>query len=195
MSEHIGSAIDRADFGRQQPEAADPTKDVRSLFMLFHGFYGNLFLSRYATGDLDASGKDKGVKSAMVVWQSDLARFAPDVIRAAADRCKVDHVKYPPTLPEFLTICRALQPRIAHFDKPGAIEMSSGLKSTYTARARAKAMASYREKLAAEVGAVRVDGGLSGLLQLVASAVGLAGGDEVGALRQLDGVLAPRGSR
>lgn len=194
MSEHISAAISRSDFARQQTEAADPTKDVRNLFMLFHGMYGNLFLSRYATGDLDATGKDKGVKSAMVVWQSDLVRFDPEVIRAAADRCKVDHVKYPPTLPEFLTICRALQPRIAHFDKQGAIEMSAGLKSSYTAKARAAAMASYREKLAAEVGAVRVDGGLTGLLQLVASAVGLAGGDEVGALRQLDGVLAPRGA-
>lgn len=195
MSEHISAAINRAEIARQQPESTDAGKAVRSLFMLFHGMYGNLLLSRYATGELDGDGKDKGVKSAMVIWQSDLARFDSDVLRAAAERCKTDYVKYPPTLPEFLTICRALQPRRAHFETQGAIAMSDGLKSSYTAKARAKAMASYREKLAVEVGAVRVDGGLSGLLQLVAAAVGLAGGDEVKALRRFDAVAMPRGAR
>lgn len=195
MSEHISTAIGRADIARQQPDAAEASKAVRSLFMLFHGMYGNLFLSRYATGELDHEGKDKGVKSAMVIWQSDLARFDGDVLRAAAERCKADHVKFPPTLPEFLVICRALQPRRTHFEAQGAIAMSDGLKSSYTARARAQAMATYRANVAAEVGAVRVDGGLSGLLQLVAAAVGLAGGDEVGALRRLDAVAAPRGAQ
>ena len=192
MSEHISAAIARADINRAQPAEADPAKAVRSLFMLFHGMYGNLFLSRYATGEVDAEGKDKGVKSAMVIWQSDLARFDPAVVRSAAERCKTDHPKFPPTLPEFLGLCRALQPRAAHFDKPGAIEMSAGLKSSYTAKARAKAMAAYRAKLDADVGVVRVSAGLAGLCQLVASAIGLAGGDEVAALARMERLTSGR---
>jgi hypothetical protein len=195
MSEHISAAIERADINSAQPAGADAAKAVRSLFMLFHGMYGNLFLSRYATGELDAEGKDKGVKSAMVIWQSDLARFDAAVVRAAAERCKTDHQKFPPTLPEFLALCRALQPRAAHFDKPGAIEMSAGLKSSYTAKARAKAMATYRAKLDSDVGLVRVGSGLSGLCQLVASAVGLAGGDEVAALSGMERLTVAGGTK
>lgn len=195
MSEHISAAIARADISRQSSAEADTSKSVRSLFMLFHGMYGNLFLSRYATGELDAEGKDKGVKSAMVIWQSDLARFDAVVVRSAVERCKADHTKYPPTLPEFLALCRALQPRAAHFDKPGALEMSAGLRSSYTAKARAKAMAAYRAKLDADVGVVRVGAGLAGLCQLVASAVGLAGGDEVAVLAGMERLTAVGGAK
>lgn len=163
--------------------------------MLFHGMYGNLFLSRFATGELDAEGKDRGVKSAMVVWQSDLSRFDADVIRHAAERCKAEHVKFPPTLPEFLEICRSLQPRRASVQTQATIGMSDDLKSSYTAKARAMAMARYRANVAAEVGIVRVDNGVRGILQLVASAVALAGGDEAAVLLRIERETAPRATK
>jgi len=42
---------------------------------------------------------------------------------------------------------------------------------------------------------LRVDGGLSGLLQLVAAAVGLAGGDEVAALARMERLAVAGGAK
>ena len=187
MSKTIAQALDGASIGAQpEAPAADPRKTVKGLFMLFHGWYGNLFLSRYESGDKDASGKDRGTLSAMTIWQSALDRFDGDVVRAAADRCEVDHPKYPPTLPEFVAICKATQPRRAAPESQFKIPMSSDLKSSYTARARAEAMARYRAKVATDAGVVNAGDGLGGLQVLVAKAVALAGGDEVAVLRRFD---------
>lgn len=195
MSKTISQAIQSAAVGAARGEPApDPQKTVKGLFMLFHGWYGNLFLSRFESGDKDKAGKDRGTLSAMAIWQSALGRFDGDVVREAADRCQVEHPKYPPTLPEFVAICRAAQPREA-YSGPMKVEMSEGLKSSYTARARAEAMARYRANRAGrDVGsdAVRDDDGLFALQLLVAHAVGLAGGDEVAVLRRFDRAAAGR---
>lgn len=184
----IAAVIDAAQIGsRPQPERADTSATVKRLFMLFHGWYGNLLIARYNTGETGLDGKDRGVASAVKVWQSELAPFAAEDIEAAAQRCRTDHPKYPPTLPEFVSLCKAVRVRPAvQANGPMKIEMSEGLRSSYTARARAQAMAAYRAKLEAEVGAVRTGPGLAGLQQLVAQAVALAGGDEVAALRRFD---------
>ena len=68
---------------RQKREASST---VRKLFVLLHGSYGSLFLSKYATGEKSEAGGDKGVAAAMLVWDAALAKFAPDVIEAAAKR-------------------------------------------------------------------------------------------------------------
>lgn len=187
MSKTIAQALDGAHIGAQ-PEvpAADPRKTVKGLFMLFHGWYGNLFLSRYESGDKDAQGKDRGTMSAMTIWQHALDRFDGDVVRAAAERCQEDHPKYPPTLPEFVAICKATQPRKPAPESQFKIPMSSDLKSSYTARARADAMARYRANINAEAGVLPAGNGMGGLQVLVAKAVGLAGGDEVAVLRRFD---------
>lgn len=183
----IGDVIAKIQIGTEpSPEVLQ--RLTKELFMLFHGWYGALFLSRYHTGERDLAGKDKGVKSAMIVWQNALARFDEDTIRTAVNRCKEAHPQFPPTLPEFEALCRAVQVRPAFkADGPAQIGMSEGLKSSYTARARADAMARYRANLAAEVGAVHTSGsGLAALQLLVAKAVSLAGGDEVATLRRFD---------
>lgn len=187
MSKTITQALAGAHIGAQpDTPAADPRKTVKGLFMLFHGWYGTLFLSRYESGDKDASGKDRGTMSAMTIWQHALDRFDGDVVRAAADRCEVDHPKYPPTLPEFLAICKAIQPRRAAPESQFKIPMSTDLKSSYSAKARADAMATYRARIAADAGVVKTDDGLTGLRVLVAKAVALAGGDEIAVLRRFD---------
>lgn len=186
MSKTISQALAGAQIGRESEPAADPKKTVKGLFMLFHGWYGNLFLSRFESGDKDASGKDRGTMSAMSVWQHALDRFDGDVVRTAAERCQEDHPKYPPTLPEFVAICKAVQPRKAAPESQPGIAMSDELKSSYTARARAEAMARYRANINAEAGVVKAEKGVSGLHVLVAKAVALAGGDEVAVLRRFD---------
>lgn len=183
----ITEAIQRANIGSKQPEhQGDPEALAKSLFMLFHGWYGNLLLSRYATGDLDAKGKDRGTKSAMVTWGAGLSQFDVDIVRAAADRCKLDHPKFPPTLPEFEAICRAIQPRRRSADQVASIEMSGELRSRYSAQVRFRVMAAYKARLSDEAGTVEVPDGLVGLRQLIARAAFLAGGDEAATLRRME---------
>lgn len=184
----ISAVIDAAHIGRR-PQAAPREADatVKRLFMLFHGWYGNLLIARYQTGETGLDGKDRGVASAMKVWQAELARFAPEDVESAAARCQADHPKFPPTLPEFVALCKAVRVRPAFQPNgPGAIEMSGELRSSYTARARAEAMHRYRANLAAEVGKVETEGGIRGMQTLIAQAVALAGGDEVVILRRFD---------
>lgn len=182
----ITQAIETAQIGRRPPRSSSPETAVKQLFMLLHGLYGNLLIARFSTGEVGADGKDKGVKSAMVIWQANLECFDGETIRAAADRCMTDHPKYPPTLPEFVAMCKAIQPRRTHAEQ-FKIGMSDELKSSYTARARAQAMARYRANLERSAGVVNTGNtGLGALQVLIGRAVALAGGDEVAALRRFD---------
>lgn len=192
MSKTITQAIAGAHIGAK-PELAgvDPKKTVKGLFMLFHGWYGNLFLSRYESGDKDATGKDRGTMSAMVIWQNALDRFDGDVVRAAACRCEADHPKYPPTLPEFLAICKATRPRAVAPESQFQIPMSDALKSANSAKARADAMATYHANVSASVDVVRPSEGLGLLHALIAKAVGLAGGNEAARLHRLEREAPP----
>lgn len=184
----ISAVIDAAHIGaRPQAEPRQADAMVKRLFMLFHGWYGNLLIARYQTGDTGLDGKDRGVASAMKVWQSELARFEPEDVEAAAARCQTDHPKYPPTLPEFVALCKAVRVRpMMKVNGTLKVEMSEGLRSSYTAKARAQAMHRYRANLAAEVGMVNAPDGARGLQVLIAQAVALAGGDEVQVLRRYD---------
>jgi hypothetical protein len=168
------------------PVDAEKESAAKRLFMLFHGYYGNLFLSKFATGELDADGKDRGIKSARIIWQNELAKFDVATVVAAAERCKQAHKEFPPSLPQFADLCAAIQPRKARPQADARIGMSTELKSTYSKRARAEAMARYRERVASQAGIVSVPDGLAGLKELIAKAVALGGGDEVATLRRLD---------
>ena len=92
---------------------------VRKLFMLLHGRYGTAFTSKFATGKLDAAGSDRGTLSAMLVWQSDLRRYADDVVQEAAQRCKDANPTFPPSLPEFEALCKACMPRETYAQQQG----------------------------------------------------------------------------
>ena len=106
-----------------QAATAQPAQQVepriKRLFMLLHGRYGTAFTSKFATGKLDAAGSDRGTLSAMLVWQSDLRRYADDVVQEAAQRCKDAHPTFPPSLPEFEALCKACMPRETYAQQQG----------------------------------------------------------------------------
>ena len=96
----------------QSPQPTEQTSTViRKLFILMHGAYGNLFLSKFSTGEKDAQGKDKGVRAAMKIWDAALRKFPDDVLETAASRLSQAHPQFPPNLPEFERLCDAAAPR------------------------------------------------------------------------------------
>ena len=65
-----------------QREAAK--ENVASVFKVLHGFYGNLFLSKFANGVNDEdTGADQGVESAKGVWGHGLRAYGTSVVKAA----------------------------------------------------------------------------------------------------------------
>lgn len=121
MSESIASLVEShiANPAQQpaQPSSIEPR--IKRLFMLLHGRYGTAFTSKFATGKLDSVGSDRGTLSAMLVWQSDLRRYADDVVQEAAQRCKDSHPTFPPSLPEFEALCKASMPRETYAQQNG----------------------------------------------------------------------------
>lgn len=159
---------------------------VKRLFMVFHGWYGNQFLSKFATGELDDQGKDRGIKSARMVWTSELSKFSTETVMAAAARCKEDHQKFPPNLPEFLALCRACAPRNSTPVQQAGIGMSPELRSVYSRRARASAISSLKSRVDAVTGYMPLPVSLDGLKIAIAGAVACAGGDEAKELLRLE---------
>ncbi|WP_412526118.1 hypothetical protein [Burkholderia lata] len=159
---------------------------VRRLFMLLHGMYGNAVLDKYRIGQCDAAGEDIGMVSARTVWLNGLREFTQEVIRKAVAKCADKHKTFPPTLPEFRDICKSLSPA-KWGPRPDAprLEMSEALRSEQVERAR-RAIAETRMT---REGGIATDGGIRGLHALIAKAVGNAGGDEVGTLMSLDAAL------
>ena len=165
---------------------------IRKLFLVLHGYYGNLFTSKFSTGERDASGKDKGIRAAMLVWESALSRYEPSVIEAASQRLITECPEFPPSLPQFDAICRACRP--ARVWKPAddglvKLEMSDELRSERSRKIREQALAEIRKKMDRQNGVVHVEEGLPGLQELVARAVSNAGGDEAQALRKANARL------
>lgn len=101
---------------RQKREAS---VTVRKLFVLLHGAYGSLFLSKYATGEKSESGGDKGVAAAMLVWDAALSKFAPDVVEAAAKRLMGETPEFAPNLPQLEKVCAAIAPRKTYAEEAG----------------------------------------------------------------------------
>ena len=101
---------------RQKREAS---VTVRKLFVLLHGAYGSLFLSKYATGEKNEAGGDKGVAAAMLVWDSAMAKFAPEVIEAAVKRLMAENPEFAPNLPQLEKVCEAITPRKTYAEEVG----------------------------------------------------------------------------
>lgn len=110
MSDFSSSSVTVADILARQPSAAAPPH-IRKLFMLMHGAYGNAFITKFSSGERDENGKDKGIRSAMMVWTHGLAEFTPDVIEDAAKRYLAMYTEFPPNLPQFVSICWSVMPR------------------------------------------------------------------------------------
>ena len=169
-----------------------PEQAVNNVFKVFHGFYGNLFLSKFSTGEVDAQGGDAGIVSARQIWGHGLRNFDAGTVKAALAQCMAPHPEFPPSLPQFVALCRANAPREAYKPAQQAIGMSQELRSRYAAKARATATARLDQVMAAKAGYIELPQSLDGLKLAIANAVACAGGDEVAELRRLDAMFAPK---
>ncbi|MDR6381804.1 hypothetical protein [Paraburkholderia caribensis] len=162
---------------------------IKRLFMLLHGMYGNQVLDKFRIGQADDKGEDIGMAAARSVWLNGLREFGGDVILKALAKCADKHKTYAPTLPEFRDICKSLAPR--QWDRNESapqLEMSDALRSEHVERAR-RAIAETRIQ---REGGVQTSTGLPGLHVLIAKAIGYAGGDEAGTLLRLDAMRSQR---
>lgn len=164
--------------------------EIKRLFMLFHGMYGNQLLDKFRTGKLNDKGEDMGLVSAQAVWLNDLRKFDFDTIRAAVEKCKERHPTFAPTLPEFLLLCKASAPR--QIAKPNVPQLGISEET------KAKIKQQNREMLAnlklGIAGRIDYGKGLPALLLMVAKATGDAGGDEVNTLLALESRFMPNAS-
>lgn len=165
---------------------AVPIEVVNQVFKVLHGSYGSLFLAKFATGELDEAGKDKGIKSTRQVWAHGLRGMDAPTITAALERVLDTHPEFPPTLPQFIALCKASKPseRPAELKQLGA---SGQAYSDATKAAREAALSKIKRHKAEPV----EESPLNQLKSAIAGAVALAGGDEVKELMRLDALLAP----
>lgn len=114
----VHEAVNRAD----PVDTVSPV--IRKLFVLLHGSYGNLFASKFATGERDETGKhDKGILAAMKIWQAKLSRFSDDIVQIAAGRLINEHPDFPPNLPQFEKVCEAATPRKTYAQEQGLVAL------------------------------------------------------------------------
>jgi hypothetical protein len=182
-------AVTEDQFRAEQPGPDED--DVKRVFMVLHGYYGGLFLSKFSTGMVDAQGRDQGVANARRVWSHGLRSFDAKTVAHALEVCKDRHPEFPPTLPQFVALCNAVRPREVY--RAVGYDMPAEKRSAYAARARAEMAALAARRTGAEqVGRPAV--GLDALKQAIADAVRTAGGDEVAALVRLDRMF-PMGAK
>ena len=170
-----------------------PEQAVNNVFKVFHGFYGNLFLSKFSTGEVDAQGGDAGIVSARQIWGHGLRNFDAGTVKAALAQCMAQHPEFPPSLPQFVALCAANKPRETYKPTTPALEMGQSLKSAYSARAREINERHAQKAVDKQTGYIALPQSLQGLKSAIANAVATAGGDEVATLRRLDQMLAPKG--
>lgn len=164
-----------------------------SVFKVMHGFYGNLFLSKFASGQMNDQGDDVGVINARSIWGHGLCTFDEQTIKTALANCMDRHPEFPPSLPQFVILCRAAAPRKTYQPAVPEIEMSQGLRSQYARKAREINVKHDELLKQREKGFTPLPMSLDGLKQSIAQAVALAGGDESATLMRLDRELCVRG--
>jgi hypothetical protein len=86
-----------------------PASWVERIFDRMQGLYGTLWLDRWRTGEtVEMAGRsmDRGLLNAKATWAAELAGFADkaECIGKALEACRSQ--QFPPTLPEFLKLCR-----------------------------------------------------------------------------------------
>lgn len=108
-----------ANIGQPPPRLETQNPVIRRLFLHLHGYYGNLFISKFSTGEKDSQGKDKGIRAAMLIWDAELSKYPADLIETASGRLATESPEYPPNLPQFIRICEACKPRKTYFEANG----------------------------------------------------------------------------
>ena len=186
----------------QQPHCLDQGV-VNSVFKVFHGCYGNLFLAKFATGQLAGAaevdsegqsieGQDRGVLSARKIWAHGLRFFDASTVKTALAQCMERYQEFPPSLPQLTAICAANKPRQVYKPEVPAISMGQALRSRYAAQARAINARCAQKAVQNRLGTPAPALGLVGLMEGIANAVANAGGDEVAELIRLEAMLTPK---
>lgn len=187
MFKPIGDSLPKV--GSMQPEPVIAESDVNRVFAVLHGFYGNLFFSKFATGAVEG-GEDQGIANARRIWAHGLREYDADTIKTALRNCQVRHPEFPPSLPQFAGMCAAAKIRPSFSSSAVAIGMSDALRSKYARQAR-EINAKHEERARRrQTGERPLPAGLQGLKQAIANAIGTAGGDEAAALLRLDRLFA-----
>ena len=158
---------------------AMPLDTANNVFKVFHGFYGNLFLSKFVSGKVDADGADKGVVDAISIWAHGLRDFDLSTVKTALARTMDTHPEYPPTLPQFVALCKACAPRQVY---QHALPAPSVDRTEKAKKARELLLGIKADK--------PVTSGLNLLKQAIADAVRCGGGDDCAALVRLDRMFA-----
>jgi len=86
-----------------------PDSWVERIFQRMQGLYGSLWVDRWRSGEtVERNGRqfDRGLLNAKATWAQEMGGFAdqPERIARALESCR--HRNMPPTLPEFLSLCR-----------------------------------------------------------------------------------------
>lgn len=173
-------------FIRQAARRPEVEEGANNVFRVLHGFYGNLFMSKYSTGQTDAQGNDAGIVNTRRIWAHGLKKFSEDTVKSALADCLVKHPEFPPSLPQFVALCQAWMPRQAYRPAQPALGMSQGLRSKYAAQARAINAKYAERKRDMKTDYVELPVSLDGLKLAIADAVSCAGGDEGAELARLD---------
>jgi hypothetical protein len=176
--------------------------NVFKVFKVLHGQYGNLFLAKFATGQLagpgevDSTGQsieghDKGIVTARQIWAYDLRTFDWATVETSLAQCIKRNPDFSPNLPQLLAICAANKPRAVYKPELPAIGMGQALRSKYAAQAREINARHAQKAMQKRLGTAGPVSGLNGLKQAIADAVANAGGDEAAELIRLDLLLSP----
>lgn len=80
-----------------------PTEWIERIFMRLHGRFGNPFLDKFRTNEINASGGDVGIENAKVVWSQELA----GVNSARITNALRASYTYPPSCDDFKRNCVA----------------------------------------------------------------------------------------
>ena len=186
MFKDVSSIAERAVGAASQEQRQDAVRVSNRVFKTLQGMYGSLFLSKFSTGKVLPNGGDAGVISARDVWAVSLQRFDAGTVGTALDRVLTDFPEFPPSLPQFVALCRACAPRHSTPVQKTGIGMSPELRSVDSRRARESAISRLKSRVDAVTGYLPLPLSLDGLKLAIAGAVACAGGDEAKELLRLE---------
>lgn len=79
-----------------------PSEWIDRIFMRLHGRFGNNFIDKFKTGQLDDFGNDIGLMNAKLVWSEELAGMSGDKIKNAL----LHSYDYAPSCDQFKAQCK-----------------------------------------------------------------------------------------
>lgn len=89
-----------------------PIEWIDRIFIRLHGRFGNNFLDKFKTGQVDASGNDLGILNAKHVWSEELAGMSVDRIKNAL----LHSYDYAPSCDQFKAQCKTTSKLPEHND-------------------------------------------------------------------------------